>query len=87
MDAYMPGCHFNNGRFTNGKPGELVFQASYYHFHRLKPEMSQWYFPLEVAYRLRKELDECIKVAEETAKEFAKSELVKLIDDLENEDE
>ena len=85
MDAYSPGCHFNNGRFTSGKPGEVVLQMSYYHWTKLKPEMSQWYFPLDIAYRLRQELDECIKVAEQTAKEFAKPDVVKLIEDLESE--
>lgn len=79
-------CYYN-GSFTPGKPGETALQISFFNPRTSRPARAMWYFPVETAYRLRKELDECIKIAEETAKENAKSDVQKLIDDLENEDE
>ncbi|NCX55694.1 MAG: hypothetical protein EBW87_00635 [Burkholderiaceae bacterium] len=77
--------HLTAGRFVPGAPGMIVFQGSFYHPKLLRPAFSNWFFPLETAYRVLDELKECIKQAEEIAKEYAKSDVEQIIDEMENE--
>lgn len=85
---WEPGTQFNNLRFGSDTNSWMAAIISFFNRHTKRPESAVFRFHLEVAYRLRDELNQCIKIAEEQKREMSRSIVDKLIDDLEEgEDE
>lgn len=84
---WEPGNQFNNLKFGSDTNGWMAAIISFFHYKRKRPEAAVFRFHLDVAYRLRDELNACIKIAEEQKREMSRSIVDKLIDDLENEEQ
>lgn len=84
---WEPGNQLNSLKFGSDTSSWMAAIISFFNYKKKRPDSAVFRFHLDVAYRLRDELNECIKIAEEQKREMSRSIVDKLIDDLEESED